>query len=166
MPTPPCDKRKEKVNWGYTVLSLFRIGNTGDDSDMQMITNMLRLPSGDSSVRGSSARGQRPVSSRRSSRMNETMFGSDEDDDGDTMEPNELARAYKNWVESHFSMHNACVEPCPDARSKNKCACGREFAIWGPHAHPKNDLCAKWSLESSCTHVPTTSYGLVKSATR
>eukprot|EP00041_Stephanoeca_diplocostata_P023643 m.586302 g.586302 ORF g.586302 m.586302 type:complete len:1876 (+) comp22342_c1_seq4:279-5906(+) len=133
---------------------------SGDDNSMQMLSHVLRLPSGDSGLRGSSARGNR-AASRRSSRMSETMFGADKDESEDTMEPNELARAYKNWVESHFSMHNACVYPCPDPRNKSKCACGRDFAIWGPHAHPKSGNPKQWSLDTSCTHVPTTSYGLV-----
>ena len=111
----------------------------------------------------------RPVSqssshtrSRRGSRL-----GSNTSEAGKStviqQEANELARAYKKWIESHFMMHTACAKPQADARNKKKCVCGRDFAIWGHHTCPKEKKDApavKWSLDS-CTHVPTTSYGLV-----
>eukprot|EP00035_Acanthoeca_spectabilis_P024629 m.454661 g.454661 ORF g.454661 m.454661 type:complete len:1852 (-) comp20720_c0_seq1:29-5584(-) len=84
-----------------------------------------------------------------------------------TLDPNELGRAYKNWVETHFSMHASCAIPVPSPRNPKVCVCGREIGLV-THCLPTDNNPNKddprfsnWKLDNNMTLSPTTSYGLV-----
>jgi hypothetical protein len=89
-----------------------------------------------------------------------------------TLEANELGRAYKNWVETHFTMHPECVIPVPSTRDPKVCVCGREIGLV-THCPPPGVAAAggaaacgdpqltEWKLDANVALAPTTSYGLI-----
>jgi hypothetical protein len=80
---------------------------------------------------------------------------------------NELGRAYKNWVETHFSMHPDCGLPVRSPRNPRMCLCGREIGLVN-HCIPSEGMLpesdvrlTEWSQSRNAALGPTTSYGLV-----
>eukprot|EP00036_Acanthoecidae_sp_10tr_P011064 CAMPEP_0182922766 /NCGR_PEP_ID=MMETSP0105_2-20130417/5009_1 /TAXON_ID=81532 ORGANISM="Acanthoeca-like sp., Strain 10tr" /NCGR_SAMPLE_ID=MMETSP0105_2 /ASSEMBLY_ACC=CAM_ASM_000205 /LENGTH=1794 /DNA_ID=CAMNT_0025060417 /DNA_START=266 /DNA_END=5650 /DNA_ORIENTATION=+ len=106
----------------------------------------------------------RQSSSRAGSRRR-NRSGLMNDDDGGT-EANELGRAYKNWIETHFSMHPSCLIPVPSPRNPKVCMCGREIGLV-THCLPVGEKkghdkrLVEWRQDSNVALTATHSYGLV-----
>lgn len=86
-------------------------------------------------------------------------------------EANELGRAYKNWVENHFTMHPECVIPVPSPRDPKICTCGREIGLVSHCPPPASSAVGaaaaaeggdprlrEWKLDTNVALAPTTSY--------
>ena len=83
-------------------------------------------------------------------------------------------------METNLNMHPKCIHPVRSKRNPKKCMCGREIAVWGPHAIKVNSKTNEtnnkrgdvfdtikqaagetWDVATDTVSKSTTSYGLI-----